>query len=229
MSNPLYAAAGDRGGLLSSTRAAPPPFSILGLRPTIYGPALLAVLALSIGLGVGLRAKAPSSGPSTPFLALATMTNGSLSGTVAFSSASADGPVTITVNLRGFPAGSDGLKGFHIHANVLDKSAPLDSLCMAAGSHFNPFGRNHSCPGVAEGHAGDLGSIQVVGGAVSHTITSSAISLAPGAATSVLLRALIVHADVDDCGKGGVPASLTTGNSGARILCAVIVPSTSAA
>ena len=31
-----------------------------------------------------------------------------------------------------------------------------------------------------------------------------------------VLRAIVVHAGVDDLGKGGVPDSLTTGNAGGR-------------
>ena len=36
----------------------------------------------------------------------------------------------------------------------------------------------------------------------------------------------MIHADEDDCGKGGHPDSLKTGNSGKRIACAVIGYST---
>jgi Cu-Zn family superoxide dismutase len=35
-------------------------------------------------------------------------------------------------------------------------------------------------------------------------------------------RSVIIHADPDDYGRGGHPDSLTTGNAGARLACAVI-------
>ena len=53
-------------------------------------------------------------------------------------------------------------------------------------------------------------------------ITDAHISLAPGAERSVVGRALVLHADADDLGKGGYPDSLTTGHAGARIACGVI-------
>ena len=38
-----------------------------------------------------------------------------------------------------------------------------------------------------------------------------------------LLRAIVVHAGVDDLGQGGASDSLTTGNAGARLVIIVIV------
>jgi Cu-Zn family superoxide dismutase len=72
-------------------------------------------------------------------------------------------------------------------------------------------------------HAGDLGNVQVSGGKVQATLTSSTISLDPAASNSVVNRALVLHALEDDCGTGGFPDSNTTGHSGARIVCAVIL------
>jgi Cu-Zn family superoxide dismutase len=39
---------------------------------------------------------------------------------------------------------------------------------------------------------------------------------------SVIGRSMMVHADVDDLGKGGHDLSPTTGNAGARIACGEI-------
>ena len=38
-----------------------------------------------------------------------------------------------------------------------------------------------------------------------------------------VLRAIVVHAGVDDLGKGGVPDSLTTGNAGGRFAVTIII------
>ena len=43
-------------------------------------------------------------------------------------------------------------------------------------------------------------------------IEDSQISLS--GPNSIIGRSLVVHADPDDCGLGGIPLSLTTGNSG---------------
>jgi superoxide dismutase, Cu-Zn family len=39
---------------------------------------------------------------------------------------------------------------------------------------------------------------------------------------SIVGRALVIHADPDDLGLGGVELSKTTGNAGARSACGVI-------
>ncbi len=41
-------------------------------------------------------------------------------------------------------------------------------------------------------------------------------------ATSIIGRSIVVHADVDDLGKGGHELSLTTGNAGGRVACGVV-------
>ena len=39
---------------------------------------------------------------------------------------------------------------------------------------------------------------------------------------SIVGRAMVIHADPDDLGLGGVELSKTTGNAGARVACGVI-------
>ena len=51
-------------------------------------------------------------------------------------------------------------------------------------------------------------------------ISDSMISLT--GENSIIGRTVVVHADVDDLGKGGHELSKTTGNAGARSACGVI-------
>jgi Cu-Zn family superoxide dismutase len=87
---------------------------------------------------------------------------------------------------------------------------------MSAGGHFNPEGKPHGHPGSAERHAGDLPALKAdkAGRANLHADVSI-ISLKPGP-TSIIGRAIVVHADPDDF------KTQPTGNSGARIACGVI-------
>ena len=218
--------------LLATGSAPAAPSSLLASWSLLHkalAAALLLALILGLSLGLGLRRPAADAAPAPQYLATATLViNGSSAGLATFSQLTAASPVVITLSLAApslaNPSGSHGL---HIHAALLPKDAPLDSLCAAAGAHFNPLGVPHGCP-PSPSHAGDLGSLATSGGLASAVITSTAISLVPNATNSVLYRALVLHADVDDCGLGGQPDSLTTGHSGARLICAVILPSLSA-
>lgn len=43
---------------------------------------------------------------------------------------------------------------------VYSVSGDLSGGCASAGSHFNPFSRDHGAPGDIERHVGDLGNIE---------------------------------------------------------------------
>merc|ERR1712029_910298 len=49
---------------------------------------------------------------------------------------------------------SPGLHGFHVH-----EKGDLSDNCVAAGSHYNPFGKNHGAPWAEDRHVGGLGNI----------------------------------------------------------------------
>lgn len=72
-----------------------------------------------------------------------------------------------------------------------------------AGPHFNPEGKDHGAPNDENRHVGDLGNL-VAGddGTATFTIIDKQISLV--GPNSVLGRAIVVHADADDLGRGDI-------------------------
>ena len=71
------------------------------------------------------------------------------------------------------------------------------------------------------GHVGDLGNV-VAGtdGVADFTIIAKRVDLV--GEQSVIGRAVVIHSDKDDLGKGGDEESLKTGNAGDRLACGVI-------
>uniref|UniRef100_A0A0D2VEV0 Superoxide dismutase [Cu-Zn] n=1 Tax=Gossypium raimondii TaxID=29730 RepID=A0A0D2VEV0_GOSRA len=168
--------------------------------------------------------------------------NEGVSGTVFFSQ-EGDGPTTVTGNLSGLKA---GLHGFHVHAlgdttnGCMSTGKRLEVgfvgfswlLCICfldfdlevnlfAGPHFNPAGKEHGAPEDENRHAGDLGNVTVGDdGCASFSITDKQIPLT--GPNSIIGRAVVVHADPDDLGKGGHELSKSTGNAGGRVACGII-------
>ncbi len=105
----------------------------------------------------------------------------------------------------------DGAHGFHVHE--VGECVPPDF--KAAGGHFDPKGTAHQCPPDPVRHAGDFGNIEIVEGKGRLEIPSDLVTVEPGE-TSVVGRAVILHAGTDDC--VGQP----TGDAGARLACGVI-------
>ena len=104
-----------------------------------------------------------------------------------------------------------GKHGLHIH-----EYGDLSDGCDSAGAHYNPEGVDHG--GLQEGHVGDLGNIIADKSGVSRfQIKAERVNL-----SDVVGRAIVVHADEDDLGKGGDEESLKTGNAGDRLGCGVI-------
>jgi Cu-Zn family superoxide dismutase len=140
---------------------------------------------------------------------------GNVKGTVQFFQVNET--VTIILNIHGLKPSS--LHGFHVH-----EYGDLSDGCNSACAHYNPFHKNHGCPGKAERHVGDLGNIQTdMFGNAQYTTKDDVIKLSGD--TSIIGRMLIIHADPDDCGQGEGASreeSLKTGNAGKRIACAVI-------
>ena len=104
-----------------------------------------------------------------------------------------------------------GKHGFHIH-----EYGDLSDGCASAGGHYNPDGVDHG--NISHGHVGDLGNITAdQTGTARFQIKAERVQL-----SDVVGRAIVIHADEDDLGKGGDEESLKTGNAGDRLGCGVI-------
>ena len=153
----------------------------------------------------------------------ATSTYPKVWGTVYFEEVT--GGITISYNIHGL---YDGLHGFHIH-----QYGDLTDGCTSACAHFNPDNTTHGGLNTKIRHFGDLGNIES-----KDRLAQGSLFLADGRLDSskygILGRMIIVHADQDDLGKGGLnqkgevideavhKESLKTGNAGKRLACGVI-------
>lgn len=126
----------------------------------------------------------------------------------------AAGVVSIVVDASKLPAGPHGV---HLHATGKCEGPGFTS----AGGHFNPAGKTHGLSSPTGPHAGDLAGIDTTTVQQGYyRTTTDRISLT-GGPTSIFDAdgsALVVHATADD------QATDPTGNSGARIACAVLAP-----
>jgi Cu-Zn family superoxide dismutase len=120
------------------------------------------------------------------------------------------GAVSLRLRASGLPL---GIKGVHVHAVGRCDAPRFES----AGAHWNPSGRQHGFSNPNGAHAGDLPNVTVAPtGVLQETIALSGASLATLADADG--AALVIHAAADDYRTD------PSGNSGARIACAVIAP-----
>lgn len=192
----------------------------------------LAVALLGVPLGTAAQGASPAASPT------ATQTVGvdlrDVAGQdvgTATVAATPDGQISIGVNVEGL---SPGEHGIHVHAaGVCDPAG--DTPFASAGGHYNPTGAAHggpsgaegsnpmgtpegaATPGVAPGHAGDLGNILADdSGRGRLQITTDRFRLAE--LNDADGSALVVHEGRDDL------VTDPAGNSGGRIVCGVISP-----
>ena len=138
---------------------------------------------------------------------------GKINGVINFSQQGSE--VKITGEITGL---APGKHGFHIH-----QFGDNTDGCTSAGPHYNPDGCEHGAPDDTKGqrHVGDLGNcVADSNGKVNVRITDALMSL--NGERSIIGRTVVVHADVDDLGRGGHELSKTTGNAGGRLACGVI-------
>jgi Cu-Zn family superoxide dismutase len=150
-----------------------------------------------------------------PIQAIAVFDVKKIKGTVIFTEDLENNTVIIDINVEGLK--KNGLHGFHVH-----ESGDLTSQCDSMCAHFNPFGKTHGCPGMKNRHVGDLGNLHTDPNGIARYRTTDNIIKLRGSKANIIGRGLIIHADEDDCGRGTADTSSTTGNSGARIACAII-------
>ena len=145
--------------------------------------------------------------------AVAVVDMNGVTGTARFTSSKL-GKTKITYEFRGL---SEGLHGFHIH-----QYGDLTEGCKSACAHFNPRGVKHGGPYSKIRHAGDLGNVESIHNVAKGTLTVSGLSTDPSSPNSIIGRAIVLHEDPDDLGRGPQPESSKTGNAGKRVACAVI-------
>ncbi|EAA09396.4 superoxide dismutase [Cu-Zn], chloroplastic [Anopheles arabiensis] len=136
-----------------------------------------------------------------------------VSGNVTISQPSCTEPVFIDINVVGL---TPGKHGFHIH-----EKGDLTDGCASTGGHYNPDKVSHGAPNDQVRHVGDLGNIAADENGIAKTSYSDTVVSLYGA-RSVIGRAIVIHAEVDDLGKTNHPDSLKTGNAGGRVACGVI-------
>jgi Cu-Zn family superoxide dismutase len=154
-------------------------------------------------------------------------------GTVVFTAAGDSTAAVVTARL---PAGTDGIHGFHVHANddpdngegcIADPAQPANTHFVSADGHFNPGDGTHGA------HAGDMPALFFTqDGRAAMTFVTDRFTPA-----EIKGRAVVLHAAPDNYGNVPVgeaanqytpnsPAATTltqnTGNAGNRIACGVI-------
>ena len=151
----------------------------------------------------------------TPVRAIAVFNGKKIKGMVYFTENLQNNTVIMDIHIEGLR--KNGLHGFHVH-ECGDMSEECESMC----AHFNPYGKQHGCPGDKERHVGDLGNLIANRNGIAHYQRIDDMIKLRGTKANIIGRGLIIHADEDDCGLGNTPESLTTGNSGKRSACAII-------
>jgi len=179
-------------------------------------PGLAGMLAVALvaGCATGTSTNddsgAASSAP-TATVVLSPTEGNQVNGTVTFTRTQAG--IKVVAEISGLAPGEHG---FHIH-EIGDCSAPD---AMSAGGHFNPMSTPHAGPDMEMRHVGDLGNLTA--DADGHArLERTDMHLSFEGPTSIIGRAVIVHADPDDM------TTQPTGGAGARVACGVIGPVTS--
>ncbi len=150
-----------------------------------------------------------------PIHAIAVFDTKKIKGTVKFSEDFENKKIIIEINISGLKP--NVLQGMHIYETG-DLSDNFDNL----GGHFNPYGKKHGCPGMTHRHVGDLDNIITDNKGVARYFFDDDVIKLRGTKANIIGRALVIHENKDDHGKGDNEESKKTGNSGKIIACAII-------
>ncbi|KAF4690607.1 Superoxide dismutase [Cu-Zn] [Perkinsus olseni] len=112
----------------------------------------------------------------------------------------------------------NSLHGTHVH----ELSTFTPNGCLSAGGHYNPYRSTHGDVDSDVRHVGDMGNFVADEFGVSKGSFYTDLIVLYGP-VSVVSRSVVVHSGEDDLGQGGNAGSLTTGNSGSRLVCGEIV------
>jgi Cu-Zn family superoxide dismutase len=179
------------------------------MRPMLFVTAAFAATLVAPLVGCE-TAREPAGGAPMPLVNARAETIGSVRAWQT------PGGVSFHIEARGLP---HGIHGIHVHS--VGRCDPPDFA--SAGPHWNPASRKHGLNNPAGPHAGDLPNVEVAAnGVLSATVTLPGASLTGAGPAGTLLdadgAALVIHAAADDY------VTDPSGNSGARIACAVIRP-----
>jgi Cu-Zn family superoxide dismutase len=162
-------------------------------------------LALAMLLAAGCATTA-SRGPSAVAKLEPTKGN-TASGTVTFTQKG--DRVVVDAKVAGLTPGSHG---FHIH----EKGDCSSGDGMSAGGHFNPGAKPHAAPSTKDRHAGDMPMLVADAAGNATLVVELDLMTIGSGPNDIVGRGLVVHKDPDDF------TTQPTGNSGARVACAVI-------
>ncbi len=172
--------------------------------------------AAGSGLGGGVATQASAGSTGAPPLALARgafrMADGGNYGSMAFVRRAEDGTLQMVLTMLAFPPGTYGM---HIHS-VGRCDAPAFT---SAGPHWNPTMRQHGRLNPMGTHLGDLPNLTVSERGIAYLeVPLTGDITGAGGLLDADGAAVVIHASADD------ERTDPTGNSGARIACAVLTP-----
>ena len=155
-----------------------------------------------------------------------------IKGTIKFHQCHGKDGVDVYINLNIFSGYNPKIditesRAIHIHEYGDERNG-----CTSLGGHWNPTNTTHGSKFTVTRHSGDLinNIIPDKNGHFEYNYHDNLLNINGNVDKSILGRSVVIHAEKDDYGLGGLnpyneklrKGSLTTGNAGNRIACAII-------